>query len=432
MNNLLTILIITIFVTSCSLDNKTRIWTDKKKVTENKKETITVFKKSPILKKEFNTKYKFNLKSEFSKGVFFNNYNNNNRLNFNGELKKLSKFRFSKIKTFNQIEPELIFDKTNIIFFDNDGSIIKFDNNSKKIWKSNHYIKAEKKMHPTLSFAKKNDILIITDNISKYYAINIITGDLLWSKFNSAPFNSQIKISKEKFFVTDLDNVLHCFSIRDGKRLWSYSTQKSFFKSQKKLSLIIHKNLIIFNNSIGDITALNIDDGSLIWQTPTQNTLLYENTFFLKTSDMVADKSSIIFSNNMNELFSLDITSGILNWEQKINSDVRSTIVENLIFSVSMEGYLILIDKRNGNILRITDIFDIYKKRKRTKVKPVGFLVGSKNIYLTTDDGNLLTIDIYSGKTIIINKIDNRKLSRPFILNKNLFIIKDNYIVKMN
>ena len=111
---------------------------------------------------------------------------------------------------------------------------------------------------------------------------------------------------------------------------------------------------------------------------------------------------------------------------------VRSIVtpIVNLLNKANLP--LFIKDKRNGNILRITDIFDIYKKRKRTKVKPVGFLAGSKNIYLTTDDGNLLTIDIYSGKTIIINKIDNRKLSRPFILNKNLFIIKDNYIVKMN
>lgn len=433
MNSSLTVILFFIFVTSCSLDNKTRIWSDNKVTSiEDKKNITEVFKKSTILKKEFNQKYKFILKSKFSEQDFFNNYNNSARSNFNNEIKKSTKFRFSKIKRFSQIEPEVIFDNTNIIFFNNEGTIIKFDSRSKKIWEKNYYIKAEKKMHPRLFFAKTKDTLIIADNISKYYSINTKTGDLLWSKFNSAPFNSQIKISKDKFFVTDLDNILYCFSIRDGKKLWSYSTQKSFFKSQKKLSLIIHENLVIFNNSIGDVTALNIEDGSLIWQTPTQNTLLYENTFLLKTSDMVADKKSIIFSNNLNELFSLDITSGILNWQQKVNSDLRPTIIENLILTVSMEGYLILIDKNKGNILRVTDIFDVYKKRKRNKVKPVGFLVGSKNIYLTTDDGNLFTIDIYSGKTILINKIDNNKISRPFILNKNLFIIKDNYIVKMN
>ena len=78
------------------------------------------------------------------------------------------------------------------------------------------------------------------------------------------------------------------------------------------------------------------------------------------------------------------------------------------------------------------DIFDRLKKRKKSNTKPVGFIVGSSNIYLTIDNGRLIIIDILSGKSSLILKIDNEKISRPFILNKNLFIIKDNAIIKIN
>jgi outer membrane protein assembly factor BamB len=63
---------------------------------------------------------------------------------------------------------------------------------------------------------------------------------------------------------------------------------------------------------------------------------------------------------------------------------------------------------------------------------PMGFVVGSKNIYLTTDRGRLFVIDIESGKTKSIIKIDNNRISRPFILNKNLFLIKDDSIIKLD
>ena len=39
-----------------------------------------------------------------------------------------------------------------------------------------------------------SNTLIVIDNISKYYAVDINTGELVWSKNNPAPFNSQIKI----------------------------------------------------------------------------------------------------------------------------------------------------------------------------------------------------------------------------------------------
>ena len=61
------------------------------------------------------------------------------------------------------------------------------------------------------------------------------------------------------------------------------------------------------------------------------------------------------------------------------------TLVDNLIFTITMEGFLVVIDRRQGNIIRITDIFKQFKKKKRSKIKPVGFILGSENIYLTTE-----------------------------------------------
>ena len=97
-----------------------------------------------------------------------------------------------------------------------------------------------------------------------------------------------------------------------------------------------------------------------------------------------------------------------------------------------MEGFLFVVDNRSGNIIRITDIFRQFKTKKRSKIKPVGFIVGSENIYLTTNNGKLMIIDIKSGRPTSILKIDNGKISRPFVLNQNLFIIKENSIIRLN
>ena len=141
-------------------------------------------------------------------------------------------------------------------------------------------------------------------------------------------------------------------------------------RSNKKLSLVIVSDKIYFNNSLGDISALDINSGELIWQTPTQNSLDYDIGFFLKTSDIVADNKSLFFSNNQNQFFSLDIETGRLNWKQKINSNLRPTIINNFIFTVSLEGYLIIIEKKSGNIIRINDIFNGFKTKKRAKITP--------------------------------------------------------------
>ena len=434
MNKILGLFLVFILISNCSLDKKSSLWTESKKIeTVNDLVINELFKNEEAFNKEFNSNVKIQLKSNPTKNSFVNNLNNNNgRVSYNGSLKNISRFKFSTIDNFDHIEPEILFYGDNIIFFENKGSIFNFDKFSKLIWKKNFYKKFEKKAKPELSLANDKKTLIVADNLAKYYAMNIKTGELIWAKTNVAPFNSQIKIYDDKFFVTDFDNVLRCYSIKDGSELWNVKTDTAFIKSKKKLSLVILNGNIYFNNSIGDISAVDIKTGNLIWQTPTQSSLIYEDSFLLETSDLIADDDAILLSNNRNEFFSFSANTGALNWQQKINSNIRPTLIENLIFTVTIEGFLVVIDNKTGNIIRITNVFDKIKKNKRLKIKPVGFIVGTKNIYLTTDNGLLILIDISSGRSSSILKVDNEKISRPFILNKNLFIIKDNSIIKLN
>jgi len=430
-NKIFGFFLVLLIFTHCSLDTKSGLWTKKQTIKKEKK-VIELFKELKTLEKEFNSNVKIRLNSKSKNNSFVNNFDNNNgRVNYDGELKSVSRFKYSKIDNFEQYEPDLIFDKDNIIFFDNKGSILKFNNFSKLIWKKNFYSKRERKKKPFLFFANNSKTLIVADTIAKFYAINIATGDLLWSKNNVAPFNSQIKIYKDKFFVVDFENILRCFSIKNGNEIWKFKTEKSTIKSQKKLSLVIINGKVYFSNSIGDISAVDIETGSLIWQTPTQISNVYESSFFLKTSDLIADSNTILFSNNNNEFFSLDILYGSINWKQNINSTLRPTLIDQLIFTITMEGFLVVIDNNNGNIIRITNIFDRFNKKKRAKIKPEGFIVGNKNIYLTTSNGRLFIINILSGKTEEILKIDRERISRPFVLNQNLFIIKNNAIIKL-
>ena len=474
MNKIFLIFLILIFFNNCSLNSKSKFWTKESKIQkegENIKENKilkkrNLFENETALEKEVNAKLKIRLQSKSTNHNYNNNKNNNGRINYSGDLKSISKYKFKKIKYFDQFEPEVIFHDNNLIFFDNIGSIIKFDKNSNLIWKKNYYSKQEKKLNPILFFSKNKNTLIVADNTSKYYALNINTGELLWSKYNNAPFISDVKIIDDKFFVVDSNNIIKCFSLNNGDNLWEYKSESRIIKSTKKLSIATQDDILVFNNSIGDINALDINTGNLIWYTPTVKSKDLVQSFLLKSSDLVIDKDSILFSNNSNDFFSIDLKTGIINWSQKINSDLRPTVINDLIFTVSLEGFLIVLDSKTGSILRVTDIFKkliqkeaklnkmnpitfidnifdkipensrFYIPKKGTGIKnnfiPIGFIVGLEDIYLTGSNGKLFVIDILTGKIRSVLKIDREKISRPYISNKNMFLVKNNSIIKLN
>ena len=435
MNKKFYFFIIFLFITNCSLDTKSGIWSQSKDiVSENKNKKEKLFKKAEIYEEEFNTDLKIRLKGDLEKKNSNKNLlNNTGIVKFNGQLKKISKYKFSKIDKFYQYQPELLITKENtLIFFNDKGTVLNFAKNNKLVWKNNVYSKFEKKQKPILYFASNDKILIVTDNLARYYAINVDTGKTIWSKSNIAPFNSQVKIFKDKFFAIDFENVLRCFSIKDGNEIWNFKTEKSFIKSQQKLSFIINNNKIVFINTLGDLTSVDIETGNLVWQTPTQSSTIIDNYFSLKNSDLISANNLIFFSNNQNEFFAVDENNGGINWIQNLNSNLRPTFVDGLVFTVTLEGYLVAIDSRNGNIVRMTNVLSIINNYKKKNIKPEGFIISNDKIFLSLNNGRLVVIETLTGKPTDIVKIDSQKISRPYILNNEMFIVRDNAIIKLN
>ena len=416
-----------ILISNCSFNSNSRIWNDQKNEIEQNENIVEIFGTKEVATKEFNS----NISIDFSDTAPQNlKYNNFGSYDYKARLEKVEGYRFSKFNSLDGLNSKPLFLKDGLIYFDKKGALLRFDQNSKVIWKNNFYSKSEKKLNPILSLALDENNLVIVDNISKVYSVNLNTGELNWSKNNPYPFNSEIKIHNESFFAIDLNNTLRCFKIIDGSECWNLATESSFTISNTDYSLAIIDNQVIFNNSIGDITAVDISSGLIIWQLPTQSSNIINQTYNFKLSNLVSDGKSIFFSNNRNEFYSVDIKTGSLNWKNDISSKLTPIILDEFILTISEDGHLFTIQKEQGNILRINDIYFLYKAKKRKDIKPEGFVIANNKIFLTNNNGHLIVINLKTGKIEQIKKIAREKISKPYIFNQHLYLVKNGTIVK--
>ncbi len=432
MNRLLLIFIAIFLLNNCSFNENSRLWKDKEQPLENQENVTQIFAEEQSVSLELNPDISLDLSNIKSSNKIVDNQNNFGPLSYNGTLQKNGNFKFSKLENLDQFNLKPAFLNEGIIFFDNKGSVLRFNDEQKIIWKNNFYSKSEKKLKPKLNFAINNEDLIVVDNIAKYFSINLNSGELNWIKNNSYPFNSDIKIFEDKFFAIDYKNTLRCFKIMDGSECWNLQTEDSFTISNSKFSLIILDGKVIFNNSIGDITAVDIETGLIAWQLPTQSSSIINETYNFKISKLVSDGDAIFFSNNKNEFYSIDVKTGTTNWINKINSNLTPILTKDLIFTVSNEGFLFTIQKSTGNIIRINYLYKDYKEKKRKELKPIGFVIGNTNIYISNNDGKLIVVDLSNGKVNFIEKIGGDTISEPFIVNQNLYLIKSGSIVRYN
>ena len=165
--------ILFLFLLNCSLNSNSKFWTKEKKILVDKSSSTVLVKSQKKSLNEFNQNFRIsipkNLKVETNQQL-----NNDGFINFDTNLEKVSKYNFKTIRSFSNFEPEILLDNNHIFYFDSNGSIIKFDNNSNLVWKRNHYSKQDKKLQPILFFGKSGENLFIADSIANYYVINKI------------------------------------------------------------------------------------------------------------------------------------------------------------------------------------------------------------------------------------------------------------------
>ena len=116
------LIIFLLIFSGCSSNNKSSL-----PVNNSKKLIKKTGSNNQIISKNFNSNLKivFNKKTDKKENRYLKN--NLGRQEVGDINYVISSFKFKKIKNFSLIEPNLIFTKDGIIFFEKKGNIIKFD-----------------------------------------------------------------------------------------------------------------------------------------------------------------------------------------------------------------------------------------------------------------------------------------------------------------
>ena len=104
---------------------------------------------------------------------------------------------------------------------------------------------------------------------------------------------------------------------------------------------------------------------------------------------------------------------------------IRPVISKNFIFLISENGFIVCLDKNNGNIIWSKNIFNKSKKINEKNIgKVTSLILASDQIILTTKKGYFLYLNYKNGKIINYARGDKSGFfSKPVIVNKNIYII---------
>ena len=222
-------------------------------------------------------------------------------------------------------------------------------------------------------------------------------------------------VNKNIIYVSDNLGYFYAYDFRKNKIVWAKNLKIPFRSNIK-----IHKNKIFVANQENTLLIFDYKNGDLIKKIPTEETIL-KNQF---VNNLSISNDTLFFLNSYGSLYSLDIDELKFNWFLNLNQSLEinsrfifdgSAITSNqnrIVISSKSNAYII--DSESGNILK--------KFNFSYSVQPI---INKNYIFLTTKNNFLVAIDLKNNEIIYSYDISSqiKEFSKKYFDNINIFKI---------
>ena len=429
-----------IFFVSCSFDNKTGIWNSgvESEIKDRQfKDFETLNSSIDIFNEEINPQKGLNIKpSPLINNLQWNDqyYQTSNNLD-NFSFTNLNKLVFkSKRLSKSNISSNLFFDGKNILIVDEKGTIVVYSLESQQIvLKYNFYKKRFKKLRKKISSIVDKNIIYVGDNLGYFYALNYLTGKLIWAKNYKVPFRSNIKIFDQKILVSDINNYLYFINKMDGERVKFIPTEKSVLKNDFINSLSNNDTSLFFLNTFGSIYSIN-NKGRINWFSNLNRAKDIDQFNSFYSNPLVLHKDYIIISSEP-FLYILNVVNGSILFKKALPSIVKPIASGDNLFLITKQNLLVCINLKTNKIaysIKITKEISNFLNSKEKPISIKTFAMLNDTLFVILNNSYFINFTL-TGEIIEIGKLPSKIYSEPIFINKSMiYLNKQNKLMLVN
>ncbi len=440
---ILNTILLSLFLHSCSFDNKTGIWDGGELRKKDKKKEEFLIDAKDIFTTESDQLKEFdsgvNLVSAITpaktpKEWTEENFNNLNNVDNSVYLnKKKLAYKSRKISGY-QISNNFLYSNNKFIFSDLKGNIIVFLEKEQIVkFKFNFYKKILKNFPKKINIILKNDVIFAADNLGYVYALDIKSEELIWAKNYGVPFFSNIKIIDESLFLVNKDNKVYILNLLSGEKIWEYSTDRSALNTKHKNIISYSGNNLILLNTNGSVYAIDILNKNIKWFYNVNNIVASKNDIFNGISNIIDNRSVLIVGSN--SISALDLENGNLIWQKNYNIEVDPVVSSKLILILTKENYLAFLSKETGEVVWSSNLNNMRKKYsdKKSKNENISSMkLMNDNLFLFSENSELIEVSLKDRKIKNIFNLKYDFKSEIIVIKNHLYFVYKKKLIKLS
>ena len=275
------------------------------------------------------------------------------------------------------------------------------------------------------------DKLLFGTSNAELVAISLADGALLWKTALTSEMMSLPRVSHNIVVARTSDGRIAGFDLGHGGIKWSHERTLPPLSIRSQGSPTIHGDLVLDGFGAGKLTALNVQDGHLVWEVTavvprgrsevermveldaepivqgdvayatgfqggltavdiTNGSILWHQKTAYSSHATALSRKSLFITDTSSDIWSMDITNGADQWKQDILHQRRLTVparVKDYLVVGDFEGYLHLLRADNGSLVGRLDL----SSDDPIVATP---LVYDDVLYVLTSEGHLAAIRV--------------------------------------
>jgi outer membrane protein assembly factor BamB len=261
-----------------------------------------------------------------------------------------------------------------------------------------------------------NLLMMGTEN-GEVFALDATTGTQLWSANVTSEVLAAPAEADGVVVVRCIDGRVFGLDADTGQRIWIYDHNVPLLTLRGNAPLLLRAGVAFVGYDGGQVVALNIDDGTLMWE---QTLVTIEGrTELERLSDidgqLVFIASDLLVSSYKNRLASLAADSGRLLWFKDISSATGVSVDRVNLALSDKDGNLWLLDRRNG-----AESWKHDQLGRRGLTRPVFY---GSFVLVGDQEGYLHWINISDGQFAAREKVGGKGFSGPPLVVGNMIYV---------
>ncbi|PIQ95538.1 MAG: pyrrolo-quinoline quinone [Nitrospinae bacterium CG11_big_fil_rev_8_21_14_0_20_56_8] len=294
------------------------------------------------------------------------------------------------------------------------------------IWDSDLEPENDDEGHIGGGVAYERGRVFVATGFGVVFAVDAKNGKVLWQEKVGIPLRAAPTVRGGRVFIVTLDNNLIAFDARDGKTLWTHAGAQETAALLGGASPAVDNGIVVVPYSSGELFALKVDTGKVIWQ---------ENLVSIRRTDAVAalaqirgrpviDRGKVIAISHAGVMASIDLRTGRRLWSRDIGGTDSPWVAGDYIYTITNDNELICVSRTDGKVLWVIGLPQFENpKDHEDPIVWSGPILASDRLIVAGSDGEALALSPYDGHLIGVVEMPDGVSVTPIVADGTVIFL---------